>query len=162
MKELIELLRRSLRNGSAWTGASPGNEPMDEQDVHRATAALLFEVSRADFQIHDAELLTIRDRLAAGFDLDHEELDQLVQLARQESDELLSLHPFVRVINARATPADKRRILLDLWHVAYADGHLNPRQEATVRKIADLLYVPHAVYLRTKIEVAPTGGSRRS
>jgi len=162
MKELIELLRRSLRNGSAWTGASPGNEPMDEQDVHRATAALLFEVSRADFQIHDAELLTIRDRLAAGFDLDPEELDQLVHLARQESDELLSLHPFVRVINARATPADKRRILLDLWHVAYADGHLNPRQEATVRKIADLLYVPHAVYLRTKIEVAPTGGSRRS
>ena len=162
MKELIELLRRSLRNGSAWTGASPGNEPMDEQDIHRATAALLFEVSRADFHIHDDELLTIRDRLAAGFDLDPEELDQLVQLARQESDELLSLHPFVRVINARATPADKRRILLDLWHVAYADGHLNPRQEATVRQIADLLYVPHAVYLKTKIEVEPTGGSRRS
>lgn len=162
MKELIELLRRSLRNGSAWTGTSPGDEPMDEQDIHRATAALLFEVSRADFHIHDDELLAIRDRLAAGFALDPEELDQLVQLARQESDELLSLHPFVRVINARATPADKRRILLDLWHVAYADGHLNPRQEATVRQIADLLYVPHAVYLKTKIEVEPTGGSRRS
>jgi len=135
---------------------------MDEQDIHRATAALLFEVSRADFHIHDDELLAIRDRLAAGFDLNPEELDQLVQLARQESDELLSLHPFVRVINARATPADKRRILLDLWHVAYADGQLNPRQEATVRQIADLLYVPHAVYLKTKIEVEPTGGSRRS
>ncbi|TVP80649.1 TerB family tellurite resistance protein [Thioalkalivibrio sp.] len=162
MKELIELLRRSLGNDSAWTGTSPGNEPMDEQDIHRATAALLFEVSRADFHIHDDELLAIRDRLAAGFDLDPKELDQLVQLAREESDELLSLHPFVRVINARATPADKRRILLDLWHVAYADGHLNPRQEATVRQIADLLYVPHAVYLRTKIEVEPTGGPRRS
>ncbi len=162
MKELIELLRRSLSNSNAAVGASSGNKPMDEQDIHRATAALLFEVSRADFHINDEELLTIRDRLKAGFDLDPTELDQLVELARQESDELLSLHPFVRVINARATPADKRRILLDLWHVAYADGHLNPRQEATVRQIADLLYVPHAVYLRTKIEVEPTGSSRRS
>lgn len=163
MKQLIELLRRSLRNdASEWAGASLGNAPMDEQDIHRATAALLFEVSRADFHIHDDELITIRDRLAAGFDLDSGELDQLVQLARHESDELLSLHPFVRVINARATAEDKRRILLDLWHVAYADGHLNPRQEATVRQIADLLHVPHAVYVKTKIEVEPSGGSHRS
>ncbi|MFO8005281.1 TerB family tellurite resistance protein [Thioalkalivibrio sp.] len=162
MKELIELLRRSLSNANAWSGTSPGAEPMDARDIHRATAALLFEVSRADFHIHDDELSAIRDRLATGFDLDPDELDQLVELARQESDDLLSLHPFVRVINARATPEDKRRIMLDLWHVAYADGHLNPRQEATVRQIADLLYVPHAVYLRTKIEVEPTGGARRS
>lgn len=162
MKELIELLRRSLSNGSNRTGTSPGDEPMDERDIHRATAALLFEVSRADFHIHDDELLAIRDRLAAGFDLDREELDQLVALAREESDDLLSLHPFVRVINACATPADKRRIMLDLWHVAYADGHLNPRQEATVRQIADLLYVPHAIYLRTKMEVEPSGGPHRT
>jgi uncharacterized tellurite resistance protein B-like protein len=162
MRELIELLRRSLTHGNVWTGTSPRDEPMDERDIHRATAALLFEVSRADFQIHDDELLAIRDRLAAGFDLDREELDQLMALARQESDELLSLHPFVRVVNARATLEDKRRIMLDLWHVAYANGHLSPRQEATVRQIADLLYVPHSVYLRTKIEVEPSGGPRRS
>jgi uncharacterized tellurite resistance protein B-like protein len=164
MRELLELLRNSLRTarGGDARAVGPPGAPMDERDVHRATAALLFEVSRADFHIHDDELLAIRDRLATAFRLDPGELDELVQLARGESDQLLSLHPFVRVINARAAPADKRRIMLDLWHVAYADGHLSPRQEATVRQIADLLYVPHSVYLRTKMEVEPSGGARRS
>jgi uncharacterized tellurite resistance protein B-like protein len=165
MKALIELFRRSLQADWAQppeSGSARAPESADSHDIQRATAALLFEVSRADFHIHDDELLTMRHRLAVTFDLDPEELDQLMQLARGESDELLSLHPFVRVINDRMSPADKYRIMVDLWHVAYADGTLDPRQEATLRHIADLLYIPHASYLKAKMAVEPTGGAHRS
>lgn len=173
MRTLIDLFRRSLAtvqdtmspDGTDPAGgreASLDTQPVDVDDIHRATAALLFEVSRADFHIHDDELLAMRNRLATTFDLDPGDLDALMQLAREESDELLSLHPFVRVINERMSAADKYRIMVDLWHVAYADGHLNPRQEATLRQIADLLYIPHATYLKAKIAVEPSGGARRS
>ena len=38
-----------------------------------------------------------------------------------------------------------RRILLieHLWHIAYADGKLDPYEDHYVRKIAHLLYVPN-------------------
>ncbi|AHE97909.1 tellurite resistance TerB family protein [Thioalkalivibrio paradoxus] len=168
MKDLIDLFRRSLATlqgqgpSSGRPGRSPDRQPANDHEIHLATAALLFEVSRADFHIHDDELATIARRLASAFDLDPEELGKLMYLARQESNELLSLHPFVRVINTHMSPEDKRRIMADLWRVGYADGALAPRQEATIRQIADLLYVPHAVFVRTRIEIENARGTRDS
>ncbi|AGA33887.1 protein of unknown function DUF1332 [Thioalkalivibrio nitratireducens DSM 14787] len=166
MKDLIDLFRRSLATvqdqivPSGGPGRSAATQPVTEHDIHLATAALLFEVSRADFQIHDDELVTIREQLASAFDLEPEELGELIHLARLESDELLSLHPFVRVINTHMSPQDKRRIMADLWQVGYADGVLAPRQEAAIRQIADLLYIPHAVFVQTRIEVENARGTR--
>jgi uncharacterized tellurite resistance protein B-like protein len=37
-----------------------------------------------------------------------------------------------------------------LWQVAYADGSLDPYEEALVRKIADLIYVPHREFIQAK------------
>ncbi|OOG28590.1 hypothetical protein B1C78_01785 [Thioalkalivibrio denitrificans] len=121
--------------------------------LHLATAALLLEVSRADFHVHDKELTAIADILQRQFDFTDEETRELLDLARAESDELLSLHPFVRLINEHFDARARARIMEDLWLVAYAKGELDKHQEYTVRKIADLLYVPHSVYIRTKLKV---------
>ena len=40
-----------------------------------------------------------------------------------------------------------------LWRVTCADGHVDKYEEYLVRKIADLLYVPHREYIRMKLEV---------
>jgi len=40
-----------------------------------------------------------------------------------------------------------------LWAIAYADESLAPLEESTIRQIADLLYVPHSQYIKTKLEV---------
>jgi uncharacterized tellurite resistance protein B-like protein len=37
-----------------------------------------------------------------------------------------------------------------LWQVAYADDDLDPHEEGFVRKIAELLYVPHKDFIRAK------------
>jgi uncharacterized tellurite resistance protein B-like protein len=121
--------------------------------LHLATAALLLEVSRADFHVHDKELEAIARILQRQFDFSEEETRELLEVARAESDELLSLHPFVRLINEHFDLRGRARIIEDLWRVAYAKGSLDKRQEYTVRKIADLLYVPHSVYIRTKLKV---------
>lgn len=128
--------------------------------LHLATAALLLEVSRADFHVHDKELETVARILQRQFGFSGEETRELLALARAESDELLSLHPFVRLINEHFDAADRSRIVEDLWQVAYADGRLDKHQEYTVRKIADLLYVPHSVYIRTKLKVEKGAGDK--
>jgi uncharacterized tellurite resistance protein B-like protein len=139
-------------SGRAATGADPAH------GLHLATAALLLEVSRADFHVHDKELAAIAAILQRQFGFSDEETRELLKAARAESDELLSLHPFVRMINDHFDAAARAQIMEDLWQVAYAKGKLDKHQEYTVRKIADLLYVPHSVYIRTKLRVAELQG----
>jgi uncharacterized tellurite resistance protein B-like protein len=40
-----------------------------------------------------------------------------------------------------------------MWRVAFADRRLDKYEEAQIRKIADLLYVPHKDFIRTKLRV---------
>lgn len=140
-----------LRDASApRSGQRGGGDP--DHALHLATAALLLEVSRADFHVHDKELAAIAGILQRQFNFGDEETRELLEVARSESDEMLSLHPFVRLINEHFDGQGRARIIEDLWHVAYADGKLDKYQEYTVRKITDLLYVPHSVYIRAKLK----------
>jgi uncharacterized tellurite resistance protein B-like protein len=38
-----------------------------------------------------------------------------------------------------------------MWRVAYADAELSAYEQHTIRKIADLLYVPHRAYIAAKL-----------
>lgn len=132
----------------------------DEHALHLAAAMLLLEVSRADFSVRDSELDEIGSILAQTFGLTPEERDELVGLAREESDEALSIHPFVQLINREFEAGEKARLIEDLWRVAYVDGRVDKYEEYHIRKIADLLYVPHSDFIRTKHRAEKSGGAQ--
>ena len=48
---------------------------------------------------------------------------------------------------------EKVSIVKSLWIIAYADSSLAPLEESTIRQIADLLYVPHSDFIKTKLSV---------
>lgn len=125
----------------------------EHERVQRAAAALLMEVCRADFHLRDVELESIRTSLIELFELDAEAADALLAIARESSDELTSLHPMVREVNAAFDAGQKADILRALWQVAWANRDIHKRQEAVIRHLADLLYIPHATFIRTKHEV---------
>ena len=125
----------------------------EHERAQRAAAALLMEVCRADFHLRDVELASVRASLIELFALDHEAADALLAIARENSDELTSLHPMVREVNAAFDDAQKADILRALWQVAWANREIHKRQEAVIRHLADLLYIPHATFIRTKHEV---------
>jgi uncharacterized tellurite resistance protein B-like protein len=37
-----------------------------------------------------------------------------------------------------------------MWEMAYADGDLDKYEDYIIRKIADLIYVPHTEFIRAK------------
>ena len=45
-----------------------------------------------------------------------------------------------------------------MWRVAYADARLSAHEMHVVRKIADLLYVPHAAYIAAKMRAKEAHG----
>lgn len=130
--------------------ASDDNQP-SAHTLHMAAAALLLEVGRADFNVQDEELKAIAAALKRRFEFSDEETSALLESALEQNQETVSLHPFVRLINDHFSAAQKRHIIEDMWRVAYADRELDKYEEAQIRKIAELLYVPHKDFIRAKL-----------
>ncbi|MEX0730142.1 MAG: TerB family tellurite resistance protein [Aquisalimonadaceae bacterium] len=130
-----------------------GHEESAEQQLRLATAALLIEVSRADNQINQAEQEAIATSIRDKFELTDAETEELVSLARREAEETVSYYGFTSLINEHFGQQQKERVIELMWRVAAADRYVDKHQEALVRKIADLLYVPHRVFITTKLSV---------
>jgi uncharacterized tellurite resistance protein B-like protein len=138
---------------------SPQQEVVDGQHLmHLAAAALLLEVSRADFDIQDEELEAIAAALQQRFDFTKEETQNLINLAMTEQDSYISIHSFVKIINSECSAEEKKMLLQDLWHIAYADNKLDKYEEYQIRKIADLLYLSHRDFIQTKLKVLESQG----
>ena len=129
----------------------------DDHSLHLATASLLFEVMRADFHVDDpAEREMLQQTLQQTFALSATETTQLAQLAEKEVEDAVSLHQFTGLINKNFMSNEKVRVVEMLWQVAYADGRLDRYEEGLIRKIADLLYVPHRDFIRARHKVEDT------
>ena len=48
-----------------------------------------------------------------------------------------------------------------MWRVAYTDGDLDKYEEHLIRRVAELTYIPHADYIRCKLEASELSGSNR-
>ncbi len=116
-----------------------------------ATAALLMEVSRADFSVDAQEQAAVSKLLQKQFELSADELSALVELGRQEAEQATSLYEFTRLINDNYTPQQKSQLVLNLWQVALADNEIDKHEDHLIRKVADLIHVPHSTFIRTKL-----------
>lgn len=133
------------------TPATQASNPEEQERAYQlATAALLIEMTRADYDVKVVERDAVIHAVQRAFELDSEQTKELVALAEQEADEATSLYEFTRLINHHFDPKQKEHIVELLWHVALADGELDKYEEHLVRKIADLIHVPHLSYIRAK------------
>ena len=124
-----------------------------EHRLRVATVALLLETARADFDVLDDELAAIAKHAQQYFSLDHDEASQLLSLAEEEARNATCYHEFTVLINQSYSMPEKISIVKMMWQVVYADKELDKYEEALVRKIADLLYVPHNAFISTKNRV---------
>ncbi len=123
--------------------------------VHLAAAALLIETARADFSQDAEEEAALERLLCNSLALPREEVHALVEQASGRVDTAISLYEFTRVINDHYGPAEKLELIASMWQVAYADGNLDKYEEHLIRQVAELTYVPHQDYIRSKLAAKP-------
>ena len=138
---------------SHLTIADSQSEDSPEHRLKVATVALLLETTRADFNVHDDELAAVATHAQQFFSLSDDETRELLELAEEEASNATCYHEFTSLINQSYTLQEKIAIVEMMWRVAYADKQLEKYEEALVRKIADLLYVPHAAFISAKLKV---------
>jgi uncharacterized tellurite resistance protein B-like protein len=137
---------------SQWLSDGQGSSNQ-EDNLALATAVLLYEVMRSDDEFTASEERAYRLQLEQHFSLSHTALDTLCELTQEKAENAVDFQQFTKVLNEMCTLEQKRAIMESLWSVAYADHKLSADEEYTIRKIADLLFVPHSQFIQSKLTV---------
>lgn len=124
-----------------------------EHRLRLASAALMFELLATDRHIDARETAAFKAILMDSFDLAPAELDDIVSLAEEEAKRAVSLYEFTSLINEAYAYEDKLALIENMWKLALADEHLDKYEEQLIRKTADLIYVSHSDFIKTKIKV---------
>lgn len=131
--------------------AVPGTDPMDRQAaIRKATAVLMIDVALADKVFDEREIGRVIDLIGTRFALPAADAGDLVEMARDTAEQMVSLHEFTQVLHENLSEDEKASIVGLLWDVAYADGELDRYEDALILKISDLLYVSRVRVMRSK------------
>jgi uncharacterized tellurite resistance protein B-like protein len=136
-------------------GAAAGEEsPQRQQARNLAVAALLVEVLRADYDVSGPERRQVLDSIRGLLGLDAGECETLFELAEERVDEAHDLHQFTSEVNRAFTADEKVGLVEQLWRVAQADETVHKYEEHLIRRISDLLHVPHRQFIAAKLRGA--------
>ncbi|MEE8057780.1 MAG: TerB family tellurite resistance protein [Pseudomonadales bacterium] len=129
------------------------NPATQQCQLQLASAALLIELSKADFKRDPEEQQAIETALRKSFDLNDQQLSVLIDLAEEENSEATSVYQFTHLIKDNYSPEQRFELVKILWQVAIADGEISKYEDHLIRKIADLIYLPHSAFIKAKLEV---------
>ena len=150
---MLQSINRFFDNYLKPSESPAENRSTQTNQLQLASAALMIELCRADQHFDEEETRKISSILRSQFDLSQETLDELYELAQQEAEEATSLYQFTSLINEAYGYEAKIALIHNLWEVAYADGNLDRYEEHLIRRIAELLYVSHSDFIKTKLQV---------
>jgi len=129
----------------------PATSTNSVHTIEYATAALLIELAKSDFEEDDLERALIIAMLRDTFELSELEIQELVAMAESGSEEANDLFQFTQLVNQHYSHPDKISLVENLWLVAFADGRLDKYEEQFIRKVSGLLHLAHSEFIKTKL-----------
>jgi len=139
-----------LKNLFSGLSQSQSNDP--KISYHLALATILVEVMVADDDIDQREVEKVLEVLKEQTGLSSE-VEIMFEEAKEQSNRANDMFQYTNVINEQASNAEKDEIMRCLWRIAYADSQLDEYEDHRIRRISELLYVPHSDFIRTKLEI---------
>ena len=146
---LFESLSASLQK---LTGAETPEQQQSREALalQEAVATLLYETARADHDVKEADLQTATNSLRELFALPEQQAMLLLSHAAKPHQRPTSYHPLVKLINKQVSAEQKHQLVEHMWRVAHADLEVDMYEDHLVRKIAELLHVPHSEFITAK------------
>jgi uncharacterized tellurite resistance protein B-like protein len=135
--------------------ALPSPESSTEEQLQLASVALFMEMMSIDDICRANERALILSLVQKCFSLTAEQAEILIASAEGKRKQATDYYEFTSLINKNCSLEQKVQLIESLWRIAYVDGVLDPQEEYLVRKIADLLYVPHINFIMAKLRVNP-------
>lgn len=145
---------------NSYLSESSENTATLEHRLQLASAALMIEMSHADGEVTGPEEHRIKQLLDARYQLSADEMTALLELARDKKHQATDYFEFTTLLNTHYTQQQKVSLVEDLWSIAFSDEKLDKFEEHLLRRLADLLHVPHQDFIRTKHNVSARSENR--
>ncbi|MEL0614422.1 TerB family tellurite resistance protein [Marinomonas arenicola] len=127
-------------------------EPEEQISYQRAVAALMMEVVMADDTIDENEVQQVKRFLREATDLG-DSVEEVYEEAKAGIAEANDFYQFTKVINETASVEQKIELVKGLWRVAFADGVVDAYEDHRIRRISELLFMPHSEFIQAKLAV---------
>ena len=121
--------------------------------VDLTCAALLVEVMNSDHELDEREHQEFMAVLQQSYNIAEADLEELIQLAKDEAFEATSLYEFTKLINDNYDYEQKVELIENMWRIAFSDKRLDKYEDHLIRKVSELIYVSHSDFIKTKIKV---------
>ncbi len=154
---MIKKITEKLSRAFVATDTPQSDEDEREQAIRMATAVLMTEVARADFEYDESELDVLLKLVTSTFQISVEDAVELANEAAGTAEDYVALHSFTQLLNESLNEPEKEHIVSLLWRVAYADGRLDRYEDSLIQKISALLYVSRGRVMRLKHDASPRG-----
>jgi uncharacterized tellurite resistance protein B-like protein len=125
----------------AWLTEGQGELSGDRDTLQLAVAALLMEAAQVDGPLGEQERAAVQRLLERKFRLSAEASRALAATGERKAERSAQLFGFTRTINERLPPGRRVELIEMLWEVAYADGALDPLEDAMLRQVGGLIDV---------------------
>ncbi|MET0090347.1 MAG: TerB family tellurite resistance protein [Candidatus Thiodiazotropha sp.] len=132
---------------------SAASLPELERQLNTAVAALMFEIAASDFEQAPEEQAEILSAIEKHFDLDEQAAQDLMRLGEREHAASTDYFQFTSLINKHYSSEQKVSLIEALWRVAFADQKLHQYEEHVIRRLSELLYVPHSDFIAAKLRM---------
>ena len=121
-----------------------------EHRLQLACAVLMVEMTHVDEEVTRQEEKKLRQLIKQRFKLNNNEIEAIIALAHDEKHSATDYYQYPSLLNSHYSQQQKIKLVEDLWILAFADGELDKYEEHLIRRLADLLHVPHQEFIRTK------------
>jgi uncharacterized tellurite resistance protein B-like protein len=133
--------RQMMDRLRAWLTEGQGELSGDRDTLQLAVAALLMEAAQVDGPLGEQERAAVQRLLERKFRLSAEASRALAATGERKAERSAQLFGFTRTINERLPPGRRVELIEMLWEVAYADGALDPLEDAMLRQVGGLIDV---------------------
>ncbi len=152
---MISALKRFLTE----LAGDPQPKAIDADEARLAAAALLYHVTAIDGVVGADERARLRALLKDRFDLNEDDLDDLLSAAETADKEAVDLYGFTSVLKQRLDIAERERLIGMMWELVYADGMVHEFEDNLIWRSAELLGVSSEVRIRLKQAARNHGGA---
>lgn len=149
---------KSIRDFFERNVAASGGRPPSRHSIELATAALLIEVVRCDAGVTADERRSVETAVREKFGLAPDEAETLIRLAEDEVSQANDLFQFTSLVNRDFTQEQKLSVIELMWRAALADEHISAHEHHALRRIAELLHIPHGDYIAAKTRAQAAQG----